>query len=72
MTETKVIFLFFILVLSMGTASAGIFVSGENAEYEASLSAVSIPTNPAPIKTIFVSNADASFNRNLSSVDIPT
>ena len=72
MTETKVIFLFFILVLSTGTASAGIFVSGEDAEYEASLSAVSIPTNPAPIKTIFISNADTSFNRNLSSVDIPT
>ena len=72
MTETKAIFLFFILVLSTGTASAGIFVSGEDAEYEASLSAVSIPTNPAPIKTIFVSNADASSYRNLTSVNIPT
>ncbi len=72
MPRTKAIFLSFILILSMGTASAGIFVSGEDAEYEASLSAVSIPTNPAPIKTIFVSNADASSYRNLTSVNIPT
>ena len=65
-------FLLFLFFISIQVASAGIFISGEDAKYEASLSAVSISTNPAPIKTIFVSNADASSYRNLSSVNIQT
>ena len=59
------------VVKEIGAVST-IFISGEDAKYEANLSMVSIPTNPAPIKTIFVSNADASSYRNLSSVSIPT
>ena len=61
-----------LLIISTQIVSAGIFISGEDARYEAGLSAVSIPTNPAPIKSIFVSNTDASLYRNLSSVNIQT
>ena len=61
-----------LILISIQVASAGIFLSGEDAKYELSLSSVSIPTQVVKIKSIFLSNADAITETNLSAVSIPT
>ena len=63
--------LLFLLILT-GSASADIFISGEDAQLDLTLSDVAIPTNKTPVTEIFISGNDTISDSTLSGVSVPT